>query len=344
MVRLLIITDAVHPQVNGVVTMYENFKSGCKNINNLEIECLTPNQFKTIPLWFYPEIHGVINPFPVYSVLRKKKFDAVHIATEGPIGLVARLYFSFKRIPFTTAYHTKIPACLKKYLSIPIWVTGKIIAWYHRKSEKVLAVAESGVNELRQYGVTSDIHVWRTGINRDLFKFCETPIVSDLPRPIFAFFGRVSHEKDIHEFLEMELPGSKLVVGDGPIKELLEKQFPETKFVGYKFGKELADYFASADVFVFPGKTEALGLVVLESIATGTPVAAYDVDGPKEVILSGVSGFVGDDLRASALACLDLDRRAVADCSKQWDLNSSSRDFLNQLAWIDKKPDFSNAD
>ena len=344
MAQLLIITDIAPPQVNGVSTTYTNLNKACEVFDELEIDYLSPASFKTVPLWFYPEIEGIINPFPVLSVLRRKKFDAVHIATEGPIGLVARLFFSLKKIPFTTAYHTRIPECINHYLpKVPTKMVYKAIAWFHNKSSKVFVVAPSGIDELRKCGVTNSIHVWNMGINTEQFKFSDKPQNYALERPIFIYVGRISLEKDIHEFLALDLPGSKLVVGDGPTRSELQQQFPDADFVGYKFGDELARIVASSDVFVFPGKTETLGLTVMESIACGTPVAAYNVDGPKDVITHGISGMLGDDLQSSALACLELDRYKVHQCSKEWGLDALALDFLEHVVWLQNKPAFLEA-
>lgn len=307
--KFVLITDAWEPQVNGVVRTWQHVTKEMTKLGH-EPHVIDPSQFKTIGAPRYPEIR--LSLFPGKRLSRKLDDlnpDAIHIATEGPLGMAARKWCTKNDIAYTTSYHTQFPHYLRQYFGIPKKLSYKFIRFFHGRAKHTLVPTKQVGKELERNGL-DNIVVWSRGVDTDLFKpDYETPdAVKDLPKPVFVYAGRIAIEKNIEAFLKLDLPGSKLVIGDGPPKASLEKQYPDAMFVGYKFGEELAAHYAGGDVFVFPSVTDTFGVVMLEANACGLPIAAFPVTGPIDVVQQGQTGYVYTDLKQAALDALKLDR------------------------------------
>jgi glycosyltransferase involved in cell wall biosynthesis len=303
--KIVIVTDAWEPQVNGVVRTLNKTREHLIKMGN-EVFMLTPQGHHTIACPSYPSIRLAL--FPGHKISRdldKIKPDAIHIATEGPLGNAARRWCLKNKVKFTTSYHTQFPEYLRLRLPIPLSWSYAWLRRFHNKAVHTLVPTASQKKRLEQYGFTN-VYVWGRGVDTDIFT-PNTPQTLNLTRPISINMGRVAIEKNIKAYLDLDLPGSKVVVGDGPDLESLKQRYPDVLFTGAKFGKELASWVAAADVFVFPSKTDTFGLVILEAMACGVPVAAYPVTGPKDVIKNGVTGSLNTDLGLAVSQALDLD-------------------------------------
>lgn len=308
--KFVLVTDAWEPQVNGVVRTWQHVTREMRKLGH-ETHVLNPAMFKTFGAPRYPEIRLAILPGrSLRRMLNELKPDAIHIATEGPLGMAARKYCVKNNIQFTTSYHTQFPHYLRQYFGIPKTLSYKFIRWFHGQANHTLVPTKQVGKELNNNGL-ANIIVWSRGVDTELFKtdYDVPENIKDLPKPIFVYAGRIAIEKNIEAFLRLDLPGTKLVIGDGPPKESLQKQYPDTTFVGYKFGEELAAHYAAGDVFVFPSKTDTFGVVMLEANACGLPIAAYPVTGPIDVVLQGQTGYVYKDLRQAAIDALKLDKQ-----------------------------------
>jgi glycosyltransferase involved in cell wall biosynthesis len=306
--RVLIATDAWKPQVNGVVNTYVNLAKEAPAAN-LTLSFLTPLEFRTVPLPTYNEIRlAFVRPSDVASRVEQEKPDFIHIATEGPIGLAARRFCLRAGRRFTTSYHTRFPEYVAARMPLPLsWGYG-FERWFHNAGVGVMAASRSLSEDLTGRGI-ENVYLWSRGVDLNLFK----PRSVDrfgLPRPLFLYAGRVAVEKNIEAFLKLDLPGSKAVVGGGPLLEDLRHRYPAIFFAGPKFGEDLAEHYASADVFVFPSLTDTFGNVLLEAMACGVPVAAYNVMGPKDVVPNGIAGILGSDLGKVAVSALAIGRAA----------------------------------
>jgi len=292
--KIVIVTDAWEPQVNGVV---RTLKQTRKNLNALghDVQLITPEHFKTIPCPSYPSIPLALFPGrQVRKMLSAINANAVHIATEGPLGMAARRWCLRNKVQFTTSYHTQFPEYLRLRAPIPLSWSYAWFRRFHGKAVRTLVPTESQKQRLLSHGF-QHVEVWGRGVDTDIFT-PDNPQQLNLAGPVMLCMGRVAVEKNIEAFLQLELPGSKVVVGDGPDLLQLQARYPNVLFTGAKFGKELASYVAAADVFVFPSKTDTFGLVLLEAMACGVPVAAYPVTGPADVIEDGVTGSLNEDL------------------------------------------------
>ncbi|MEL7454076.1 MAG: glycosyltransferase family 1 protein, partial [Pseudomonadota bacterium] len=264
--------------------------------------------------------------------------DAIHIATEGTLGMAGRAMCLKHKHPFSTSYHTRFPEYVSARFPIPLsWGYG-FVRWFHRYSGKVMVATPSMREELEARRFNNVVS-WTRGVDTDLFhpsRRVEAGGDGDpfagLLRPVFLNVGRVAVEKNIEAFLEADLPGSKVIVGEGPQLEELKAKYPKDHFVGAKFGEDLAAYFASADVFVFPSLTDTFGLVILEAMATGTPVAAYDAPGPKDIIPGSEAGVIADDIAAASLACLDLERTKTRSYAEGYSWKACAEAFVENLA------------
>ncbi|HUN49002.1 MAG TPA: glycosyltransferase family 1 protein, partial [Stellaceae bacterium] len=263
--------------------------------------------------------------------LDKSKPDAIHIATEGPLGVAARSYCLSRDLAFTTAYHTRFPEYVAARLFVPLRWTYAWLRRFHAPSRSIMVAAPSIARELRARGF-DNIRPWTRGVDSDLFQPERREELPDLPRPIFLTVGRVAVEKNVKAFLDIDLPGSKVVVGDGPQLEELQRKHPEVRFLGRKEGTELARLYASADVFVFPSLTDTFGLVLLEALASGLPVAAFPVPGPMDVIGDAPVGRLDRDLRQAALGCLDFSPSACREHALRFSWRNSAQQFLDNLA------------
>ncbi len=334
--RIAIVSDAWHPQVNGVVRSLSQLVGELRG-RGIEVEVFGPDRFRTLPCPFYPEIRLAILPGQrLHQMLRAFKPDALHIATEGPLGLSARRWAKSQRYAFTTSFHTRFPEYIAARLPLPrAWTERLAYRWmrsFHAAGSAVMAATPSLIKELSGRGFANVRH-WTRGVDMTGF----TPALRDeldgLVRPVFLYAGRLAVEKNIEAFLDLELPGSKLVVGDGPDRANLERRYPEVHFTGMLKGADLTRAYASADVFVFPSRTDTFGLVMLEALACGTPVAAYPVMGPRD-ILAGAEPPVGqldEDLRAAALAALRVDRSVCRRFAERYSWAAASTMFLNNL-------------
>jgi glycosyltransferase involved in cell wall biosynthesis len=328
--RLALVTDAWLPQVNGVVrtlghTIREIEREGH------EVIVISPADFRTIPCPTYPEIR--LSVFAGRAVRRRLEAlapDAVHIATEGPLGIAARAWCVRRDRPFTTAYHTQFPEYVRARVPIPLAWSYAAVRWFHGRAARTLVTTPSMQRLLESRGLRN-LALWGRGVDTDLFRPRDKQFL-DLPRPVWLYFGRVAVEKGIEDFLGLALPGTKLVVGDGPACQSLRRRYPAAVFAGYRHGEDLAAHIAASDVFVFPSRTDTFGLVLLEAMACGVPVAAYPVTGPIDVVLEGVTGILDEDLQRAALAALRLDPAACRAHALAHSWTASTRQFLSALA------------
>ena len=327
--RILLVTDAWAPQVNGVVVTLRN-TIACLERWGHQVHVLSPTGFRTVPMPTYPEIPLAI--LPGREVARRIwEYDpeAIHIATEGPLGVAARHYCVKRRLAFTTAYHTCFPEYVKPRFGVPLAWTYAWLRWFHGPSSAIL-VGTPAIRTLLEDRGFQRVADWSRGVDVTLFHPVEKRF-TEYARPVFLCVGRVAVEKNLPAFLALDLPGTKVIVGDGPQRRELERRFPKAFFVGMKTGAELASYYQRADAFVFPSLTDTFGLVLIEAMACGTPVAAFPVRGPIDVIQDPAVGVLREDLRSAAVAALSLDRERVRRYAEQYSWEHCSRQFLSLL-------------
>ncbi len=327
--KIVIVTDAWVPQVNGVVRTLKKTRDHLIAFGH-DVVMLTPEGYRTIPCPSYPSIPLAL--FPGRKIARELthlKPDAIHIATEGPLGMAARRWCLRNNVKFTTSYHTQFPEYLRLRLPIPLSWSYAWFRRFHNKAVHTLVPTESQKQRLEQHGFTN-VFVWGRGVDTTTFS-PESPQQLDLPRPISLNMGRVAIEKNIESYLNLNVPGTKVVVGDGPDLDMLKQRYPDVIFTGAKFGKELASWVAAADVFVFPSKTDTFGLVLLEAMACGVPVAAYPVTGPIDVIQHGVTGFLDEDLEIAVLNALKLEPIDCIEFAKQRSWEACTSIFLQLM-------------
>ncbi len=327
--RICIVTDAWHPQTNGVVRTL-NTTRGMLLDQGHDVRVIEPGMFSSFPCPTYPEIRLAWRPAKLLrAVLDSFRPDCVHIATEGPLGMAARSYCLQRSWPYTTSYHTQFPEYVRARAPIPLSVSYAWLRRFHGAAARTMVATPSMQTQLESRGFTN-LARWSRGVDVGLFKPVDSSWLN-LPRPISLYLGRVAVEKNIEEFLKLNLPGTQLVVGDGPAREALQRKYPRALFVGYKYGAELAAHVAAADVFVFPSRTDTFGLVLLEAMACGVPVAAYPVTGPIDVVKVGVTGILSEDLQAATLAALKFDRRACREHALQYTWENATAQFLGNL-------------
>jgi glycosyltransferase involved in cell wall biosynthesis len=331
--KVLVATDAWHPQVNGVVRTLGHLAQEASALG-AEIAFLAPDRFLTMPMPSYPEIRlSLVAPGVVARRIKEGAPDAIHVATEGPIGHSVRRYCLNRGLPFTTSFHTRFPDYLAERLPLPgNWtssVTWRLLRKFHAPSATVMAATPGLRAELQSRGF-GYVGLWPRGVDAELFR--PHPSRLGLPRPVFLAVGRVAAEKNLDAFLALDLPGTKLVVGDGPARPALQRRFPGTVFLGARQGEALAEIYASADVFVFPSRTDTYGLVLLEALASGVPVAAFPVPGPRDVIGGSGVGALNADLRVACLAALEIDRAECRAFAERMTWRASAEAFLNHVA------------
>jgi glycosyltransferase involved in cell wall biosynthesis len=335
--RILIATDAWEPQVNGVVRTLTRVVQELQAIGHT-VEVIHPGQFKTFPLPTYSEIKVAIGVYePVQELFKAFEPEAVHIATEGPIGLAARRICVEWKLPFTTSYHTRFPEYVSARLPLPLAAGYAYMKWFHKPSGRMMVATPTMQKELSAHGFRN-ISAWSRGVDTDHFhprREDEPDIFAQLKRPVFLYVGRVAVEKNIEAFLGLDLPGTKVVVGPGPQLDELKQKYPEAVFTGPKSGDELAAHYACADVFVFPSLTDTFGLVILEAMAAGTPVAAYPAPGPIDLIPGSGAGVLAltatEGLREACLQCLELDRKKVRAFAEKFSWRACAEDFVKNL-------------
>ncbi len=310
--RILIATDAWKPQVNGVVRTYENLKRELEAAGHF-VTILSPLDFATLPCPGYREIRlALARRSQVAALLKQGNYDHIHIATEGPIGLATRGVCLRRGIRFTTSFHTRFPEYIEAYTGLPAWISYAFQRWFHRPGIGMFVATPSLKTELSKRGFRR-LMLWSRGVDTAHFRPrpADNREREEKTGPTFLYVGRVSREKNVEAFLDLHLPGRKVVVGDGPTLGFLRRQYPDVIFKGAKTGEDLAREYASADVFVFPSRTDTFGLVLLEAMASGLGIAAYPVTGPIDVVTPGVTGCLDEDLKAAALAALTLDRDQI---------------------------------
>jgi glycosyltransferase involved in cell wall biosynthesis len=329
--RILVATDAWHPQVNGVVRTLAMTAEAARTLG-VEFSFLTPESFRTFALPSYRDLRLAL-PYQakIARLIAEAGPDSIHIATEGPIGWLVRRYCRNNGLPFTTSFHTRFPEYISARLPIPeswIWAA---LRWFHAPSRAVMAATPALASELRARGFRNVV-LWPRGVDARLFHPRSVDLA--LPRPVFLCVGRVAVEKNLEAFLDLDLPGSKVIVGDGPARASLARKYPQAVFLGSRQGEALAEAYAGADVFVFPSRTDTFGLVLLEALASGVPVAAFPVTGPRDVIGTAPVGALNDDLRSACLAALKISPQSCLEFAARHTWEASARAFIDNMADI----------
>jgi len=324
---ILIVTDNLPEQINGVVTTYKNIETLAVR-DNYRVVYLDPGRFSYVSCPGYNEVK-IAFPRKVGEILEEINPDHIHIATEGPLGLRVRQYLDKHNYRYNTAYHTKFPEGLRKLFGIPEAITWPLVRWFHKHSGKVLTTTDTMVKELKEHGFDGEIISWTRGVDREIFHPGHR---NSSHEPYLLCVSRVSKEKNLERFFELDYRGyKKIMVGDGPMLETYRKQYPEVHFTGYKTGIDLAKYYANADVFVFPSQWETFGIVMIEAMACGTPVAAFPCQGPEDVIDEGITGCMNTDLKQAVKDAFMLDRHQVWQGSHRWSWESAWEIFRNNL-------------
>lgn len=333
--RILIISDAWAPQVNGVVTSLAALVGELRGLGH-QVKLLSPADFRAVPCPTYPEIPLVWDLWRVGAAIRDFHPDCVHLATEGPLGWAARRWLVKRGLAFSTAIHTRFPEYVStRWPWIALRFGYAFLRAFHRPSQAVLVTTERLREEFASWDLQR-LQLWRKGVDTRLFRPDETrarPV-----RPVFLYVGRIAPEKNLQAFLDLNLPGDKRVVGDGPQREALQQHYPLVRFLGYRHGQALAEAYQDASVLVFPSRTDTYGLVMLEALACGTPVAAFPVAGPLDVLQQGLTGVMDEDLHAACLAALELDRERCAELAAAQSWRASALEFLALQPLIDGEP------
>jgi len=328
--RITLISDAWHPQVNGIVTALVQLARALTRLGH-RVTIIAPEPFRTWPCPGYPDVRLAFLCGPrLRPLIDASKPDAIHLMTEGPVGFAARRYCRYRRWSYTSSFHSHFPEYLKLRAGIPLAVSYGYLRWFHRSSERVLVGTDSLSEQLTRKGFRR-LATWPLGVDTDQFRPLGKEGIA-APRPVFLYLGRVAVEKAVEDFLRLDLPGTKVVIGDGPQRTELEARYPAAHFLGYRHGQDLAQHVSAADVLVFPSRTDTFGLAMLEALACGVPVAAYPVQGPRDVIRDARVGRLDTDLRRAALDALEL---APGDCRRyalEWSWDASARRFVDSLA------------
>ena len=331
--RIALATDAWEPQTNGVVTTLRATRAELAALGH-DVRLIHGQQLRSIAAPSYPEIRLALNPGPyVARELKAFRPHAVHIATEGPIGLAVRRYCRARGVPFTTSYHTRYPEYLAMRWPIPPALTYAWLRRFHNAAARTFVSSPTLEQQLRVHGL-GRLHLWRRGVDLGCFfpRPRAHPLLVERPRPLMVCVGRLAVEKNLTAFLELPLPGTKVLIGDGPQRAALAARYPHALFAGYRFGTELAELLACADVLVFPSRTDTFGLTMIEALACGVPVAAYPVAGPLDVLEAGVSGVMDEDLAAAVRGALQLERAVCAKRAGAFSWRVATQQFLAGLA------------
>jgi len=308
--RLALVTDAWRPQTNGVVNTLVRLVKHLE-LEGMEVMVVAPDAHFTLPLPSYPEIRVACDPWKAIGRIRGFAPDAIHVATEGPLGFSTVAWLRYKKLRFTTSFHTRYPEYLSARVPVvPVSWGYDLVRWFHGRAEHTLVSSMSLLHELQGKRVGGQLVHWPRGVDADVFNpiHRRDDVYTGLPGPIWLYVGRVAVEKSLEDFLRLPLPGTKVVVGDGPSREELQRSYPDVLWRGYQFGPELSAHFASAHCFVFPSRTETFGNVILEALASGLPVASVPAPGPVDLIIEGVNGAIDDDLHAACLRALPCSR------------------------------------
>lgn len=332
--KILIVSDAWLPQINGVVRTLQRTAMELRQRGH-EVDVIGPDRFRTIPCPTYPEIRLAINAlWKLPAMIRAAGPDAVHIATEGPLGQICRRFCVKHSIPFTTSYHTQFPEYVHARCRLPVGFSYRFLRRFHGAAEKVMVATPSMQKSLEARGFTH-IARWSRGVDTEIFKPAATEADREflgLARPLHLYVGRVAVEKNIRQFLQLDLPGSKLVVGDGPQLVALKSEFPAATFVGAKTGDDLVRHYQAADVFVFPSRTDTFGLVLLEAMACGVPVAAFPVPGPIDVVDDGEVGALDENLAVAIQKAASMSRQACREYALSYSWDRAVDQFLDNLS------------
>ncbi|HKW53677.1 MAG TPA: glycosyltransferase family 1 protein [Stellaceae bacterium] len=332
--RIALVSDAWAPQVNGVVRTLTAL-IGELGGRGHQVTTITPDLFRTVPCPTYPEIRLALRPAGrIARLLDAAQPDAIHISTEGPLGFAARRHCLRRGWGFTTAFHTRFPEYVAARFAVPAAWSYALMRRFHARSKGVMVATETVRRELALRGFRR-LTSWNRGVDAELYQPARRDDFLGLPRPIFLSVGRVAVEKNFAAFLALDLPGSKVVVGDGPMLDKLHRQYPETHFLGRQVGTDLARLYASVDVFVFPSRTDTFGLVLLEALASGVPVAAYPVPGPLDVVADSGAGVLDEDLGRAALAALDIPRERCRAHALRFTWAASADQFVDNLWPLD---------
>jgi glycosyltransferase involved in cell wall biosynthesis len=331
--RILVASDAWHPQINGVVRTLTAVEAAASRMG-AQFHFITPGDFPTVPLPGYPEIPMALpGPRAIARLVAGAKADAIHISTEAPVGYFVRRHCLANGLPFTTSFHTRLPDYVSARLPLPAeWSDELTWSWlrhFHNAGQGVMAATPALAAELAGRGFRN-IKLWSRGVDTALFRPRPGADLG-LPRPIFLSVGRLAIEKNLEAFLSLDLPGTKVVVGDGPARAELEARFPAAVFLGAQEGETLAGTYSAADAFVFPSRTDTYGLVLLEALASGLPVAAFPVTGPLDVLGNAPVGVLVEDLRAAALQALQVPRDNCRAFAMRHNWDESARLFLANI-------------
>jgi glycosyltransferase involved in cell wall biosynthesis len=340
--RILVATDAWHPQVNGVVRTLGSLARAADKLG-AKIDFLTPEGFPSFQLPTYPGLRLALpSRRGIEDRIEEKKPDAIHIATEGPVGFAVCAYCRRHRRRFTTSYTTRFPEYISARLPIPAQWVYAVLRRFHSAATVTMVATPSLMTELADRGF-ANLGMWTRGVDVDLFR-PDRVIKLDFPRPIFMTVGRVAVEKNLEAFLSLDLPGTKVVVGSGPAEAKLRQNFPDARFLGPLENGTLAAHLAAADVFVFPSRTDTFGIVQLEALASGVPIAAFPVTGPKDVVAGHPIGVLDEDLRRACLQALELPREACRKFAMDYSWENSARQFVNHARKVaDKTRDLETA-
>src|ERR1700682_5927630 len=328
--RILIATDAWHPQVNGVVRTLTSLARSASALD-ADITFLTPDGFPSVGVPTYPGLRVALpNGREIARRVEAASPDAIHIATEGPIGWAVRAYCRRRKLAFTTSYTTRFPEYIAVRSIIPASVSYAVLRHFHAAAAITIIATAALRQELSARGFRK-LGTWTRGVDTDLFTPDDAAAL-DLPRPVVMTVGRVAVEKNLEAFLSLDLPGSKVVIGDGPQKAVLERRYPKARFLGERTGEDLTSHLGAADVFVFPSRTDTFGVVQLEALACGTPVAAFPVTGPLDVIADHPVGALDSDLRSACIRALGMSRESCRSFALERSWKNSARQFIGNLS------------
>jgi len=329
--KIAIVTDAWLPQVNGVVTTYLKTIEQLRD-RGFEVMTVTPQQFRTIPCPTYPEIPlSLAGTAVVGTLLEGFSPQSTHIATEGPLGWAARKACLRQGVPFSTSYHTRFPEYVRMRLPLPLKLSYAFMRRFHNQGQRLMVSSAQLKEELEGRGF-HNVCLWSRGVDTELFK--PAGARGKLKeKKYFTYLGRVAPEKNLEAFLDLELPGPKMVIGDGPLLETLKRRYPEARFTGFKKGGDLVDLLNQSQVFVFPSLTDTLGVVQLEAMACGLPVAAFPVEGPRSLITNGLNGWMHEDLKQAVLNCLDIDGAQCRSFAMRFTWEACTDQFVSNLCF-----------
>ena len=334
--RIAIVTDAWQPQVNGVVRTLGTTVECLRNAGH-DVLTVTPLDFRTIACPTYPSIRLAVLPGRrVAQLLEEYQPDAIHISTEGPLGHAARRYCLRRHLPFTTAFHTQFPEYIRLRVPVPIAWSYAYLRHFHSAATRTMVPTVTQRDKLRAWGF-ENLRLWARGVDTGIFNH-EDAVVWHYPRPIAIYMGRVAVEKNIEAFLTLPNIPTRIIIGDGPDRAKLAARYPDCHFLGPRYGHDLARHLAAGDVFVFPSRTDTFGLVLLEALACGLPVAAYPVQGPVDVIVPGVSGVLDEDLGVAVRGALQLSRAECVAQARRYSWEACSADFFRYLAPTAARP------